>query len=498
MRQGPAPSRDLPGQSNADVLVAGGGVAGLTCAAALADWGFRVTVLERDEILGGRAASWRDGTTGDAVDIGPHVLTSEPRNFLALLRRLGTVDQVAWQPDPLITLHHRGLRLRMRAPPITPPFHGLPNLSNTLRCVSPLDALSNWRIAWQAARLDESASLDLDREDALGYLRRMGVRDGFIDWFWSSAMLALLNVPLQRCSAAAMMRVFRLLLGRSGYCFGFPTVGLAELFVPGCRRAIEAAGGRVVTSAAVAQVLRKDGRFEGVILEDGRQLRSRVGVLALPPASLGTVLSGSQEAALSRLAEVAARCEPSPYISTMLWFDRKIGKERFWARTISPTGLNTDFYDLSNIRKGSGDAPSLIASNAIHAVGAWDWNDDRVVAHTLREVSEFAPSAADAKLLHARVHRIPMAIPCPLPGFETDRPPWRTGMPGLWLAGDWTATGIPCSMESAARSGAVVAEEIAAELGTIRKISLAPVETTGLVRLLRRRGPAHDPGPDAR
>ena len=470
------------------MLVAGGGVAGLTCAAALADWGFRVTVLERDEILGGRAASWKDGTTGEVVDIGPHVITTEHRNFLALLQRVGTVDQVAWQPDPLITLHDRGRRLRMHAPPLTPPLHGLPNLWNTLRCVSPLDALSNWRIAWHAARLDESTSMELDREDALGYLRRMGVREGFIQWFWASAMLALLNVPLQRCSAAAMMRVFRLLMGRSGYCFGFPMVGLSDLFVPGCRRTIEAAGGRIVTSATVKRVLRKEGLFEGLVLEGGEQLRGRAGVLALPPASLSEVLSGSPEAALSRLAGVATRCEPSPYISTMLWFDRRIGKDRFWARTISPTGLNTDFYDLSNIREGPADAPSLITSNAIHAVQAWDWSDDRLVAQTLDEVVEFAPAAADAKLLHARVHRIPMAIPCPLPGFETDRPSWRTGMPGLWLAGDWTATGIPCSMESAARSGAIVAEEIAAESGTVRQISRPPVETTGLVRLLRRTG----------
>ncbi|HZH07634.1 MAG TPA: FAD-dependent oxidoreductase [Lautropia sp.] len=473
---------------DADVLVAGGGVAGLTCAAALADLGLRVMVLERDERLGGRAASWTDRVTGDTVDIGPHVLTSEHRNFLALLQRMGTADQVAWQPEPLITLLDRGRRLRMHASRLTPPLHGLPNLRNTLRCVTLSDALSNWQVAWQAARHNELTSLGLDQQDALTYLKALGVSEAFIHWFWASSMLALLNVPLERCSAAALVRVFRLLLGRSGYCFGFPKVGLADLFVPGCRRAIEAAGGPIITSASVGQVLCTDGSFQGFVLEDGRQLLSRAGVMALPPDSLGALLRGCPEPALSSLAASALKCEPSPYVSTMLWFDRKLGEERFWARTISPDTLNTDFYDLSNIRDLAPGSPSLIVSNAIYAHAASRLDDDQLIARTRAEIAEFTPAAADARVLHARVHRIPMAIPCPLPGFETSRPPSRTAIRSLWMAGDWTATAIPCSMESSARSGALAAEGIAAEFGAGLRLAIAPVETTGLVSLLRRRG----------
>jgi 15-cis-phytoene desaturase len=232
-RKGIALYADTPAAQTFDVLIAGGGVAGLACGAALADAGLRVSVFETQAHLGGRAASVEDLQTVLSVDIGPHVLTSEHRNFLALLERLGTTDAVCWQPRQLITLLDAGRVLRMQAPAWPPPLHGLANLRSALRCVSLRDVLSNRRVAWHAARVDEAGLLEFDRRDALQYLRGMGVTERFIGWFWHSAVLALLNVPLARCSAASVLRVFRLLIGRSGYCFGFPRTSLAALFAPG-------------------------------------------------------------------------------------------------------------------------------------------------------------------------------------------------------------------------------------------------------------------------
>jgi uncharacterized protein with NAD-binding domain and iron-sulfur cluster len=473
---------------DADVVIAGAGVAGLSCAAALADAGLRVLVFEKEARSGGRAASWRDEQTGDMVDIGPHVLTSEHHHFLSLLERLGTAGKVSWQPDPFITLLDRGRHLDISCRPWLPPLQGLPNVPNTLRCVSPLDLMSNWRIAWQAVRLSEAGSLTLDNEDALSYLRRMGVTARFIEWFWTPTVLSLLNVPLERCSAAAMMRVFRLMVGRSGYHFGFPRVGLAELFAPGCRQRVERSGGGVWLSAAVREVKVNRGRFAGFMLDDGRQVNARCGVLALTPQAVAQLCSRGEAAApLHSLAGDARQFEPCPYVSTVLWYDRKITRSRFWARVWASGDLNTDFYDLSNIRSQAPGAPSVIASNAIHAHEAWTWSDERIVQRTRREVAQFSPAARGATLRHSRVHRIPMAIHCPVPGSERLRPGSRTALPGLWLAGDWTATAIPCSMESAARSGALAAEAVAAQLARRLQLAKPPPETTGPVSLLRER-----------
>jgi uncharacterized protein with NAD-binding domain and iron-sulfur cluster len=473
---------------DADVVIAGAGVAGLSCAAALADTGLRVLVFEKEAWPGGRAASWRDGKTGDMVDTGPHVLTNEHRHFLSLLERLGTAGNVLWQPDPFITLLDQGRRLDISSKPWLPPLQGLPNVPNTLRCVSPLDLMSNWRVAWQAVRLSEGGTLSLDSEDALSFLRRMGVTSRFIEWFWTPTVLSLLNVPLERCSAAAMMRVFRLMVGRSGYHFGFPRVGLAELFAPGCRQRVERSGGGVWLSSAVREVKVSRGRFAGFMLDDGRQVVARCGVLALAPQAVAQLCSHGEAAQpLRSLAEDARQFEPCPYVSTILWFDRKLTRSRFWARVWAPGDLNTDFYELSNIRSQAAKAPSIIASNAIHAHEAWNWSDERIVQRTWAELAQFAPAAIGAPLRHARVHRIPMAIHCPVPGSERLRPCNHTALRGLWLAGDWTATAIPCSMESAARSGALAAEAVAGQLARQLQLAKPPPETIGPVSLLRER-----------
>lgn len=469
-----------------DLLVVGAGIAGLACALAAADAGLRVMVLEAAPEAGGRAASCTDEVTGTRVDIGPHVVSTEHRNYLALLRRLGTDGQLDWQRRPLITLLDGKGPLRMPSWRWPPPLHGLPMLPGALSRLSPLDALSHARLAWAAARTDEQALRELDAEDALAWLRAHGVRPRAIEWFWRSAVLALLNVRLEQCSAAAAMRVFRLMLGRSGWHFGFPRAGLADLVVPGCTGAILRSGGQLLHGARVRRLLAGPDGPQGVETVDGHRLAARRVVLALPPQALAEVLGASALPALQPLATRAGYFRAVPYLSTYLWFDRPIGTERFWARAWSPQGLNTDFYDLARIRPALHGKPSLVACNAIGPQVRDDWDDARIVEHTVQEIAEFAPAARQARVLHARVHRIAQAIPQPRPGSEQLRPPVATALPRLWLAGDWCDTAVPCSMESAARAGALAAEAVLADAGRPRRLAIDPPETQGLVALLRR------------
>jgi 15-cis-phytoene desaturase len=112
-------------------------------------------------------------------------------------------------------------------------------------------------------------------------------------------------------------------------------------------------------------------------------------------------------------------------------------------------------------------------------------HDDEIVAATVRELAEFAPGAARAQVVHADVHRIPMAIPCPLVGFERLRPVARTRVDGLYLAGDWTRTHMPCSMESAVKSGYVAAEEVLADAGRPGRIALGARLYDGIGSVVR-------------
>jgi 15-cis-phytoene desaturase len=302
-----------------------------------------------------------------------------------------------------------------------------------------------------------------------------------IDWWWRFAAMVVTSVPLERCSAGSLLRIHAQLSGYRGLHFGFGAVGLGELYAPQAQRIIEGAGGRVLTGCAVREVLGAE-RVEGVRLADGSTLHAPHVVSAVPAQAVRGLLPPAwrDAAPFARLDTV----EPSPYISCYLWFDRPIAIERFWSHLYSPDRLNYDFYDLTQIRHGWSGRPTVIASNIIYSHRAHALSDDEIVQATVRELAEFAP-AAQAKLVHARVHRIPQAIPCPLPGFEALRPGARTPIPGLVLAGDWTRTALPCTMESAARSGALAAEQVLAERGRPARIAIEARAYDGIAGAVR-------------
>ena len=445
------------------VVIVGGGLAGLACAVALGDAGLRVTLVEREKCLGGRARSWTDAASGDAVDLGPHVLHSEYRNMLAFLERLGTRDLICWQPGKLITFSS-GLVLRHRRLPS--PFSLLPDLIAGSG-LSMRDLWSNNRPTWRALRFDEADVPALDAISALDYLRSAGVSRRMIEWFWEFVALSIMNVPLERCSAASLLRVHAQLIGHRRLHFGFPGVGLSELFASQAAAAIERAGGRVLLDAEGV------GINHGITLRDGTRVSADHVVAAVPPQDL------------KKLGCDAPSIEPSPYISSYLWFDRKLTRERFWALLGAQKNLNTDFYDLSNIRRGWAARPSVIASNIIYSHRAAAMSEAQVVASTQREIAEFIPEAARARVVHAVVNRIAMAIPCPLPQSESERPA-SFFTSSLSVAGDWTRTGLPCSMESAVRSGWLAAEEVLRAAGRPRSLALAPRPRDGLAGLVQR------------
>ena len=452
-----------------DAVIVGGGLAGLSCAVALAESGLRPLVLERAGELGGRARSWRHARTGDEIDIGPHVLHSEYANFLALLERLGTRGRITWQPRKLITIATTPPTV-LRHRPLPPPLSLLPDLARAPG-LDFRDLWSNNAPTWRALKFGEEDVPELDRLSALEYLRAAGVTERMIDWFWRFAAMVVMNVPLERCSAAALLRVHAQLIGRRGIHFGFAAAGLSELYVPQSERLIRAAGGEVLRDAEAVRL-----ESDAVQLDDGRRIAARFCVLAVPPPDLARLAPG--------LADTAAFA-PSPYVSTYLWLDRKIAAERFWALPWSPERLNYDFYDLTGIRPAWAARPSVIAANAIYAYRAADMDDGAIVRATLAELGLFAPSAREARVLHADVHRIPMGICQPQPGTEAKRPATRTSVPRVFLAGDWTHTALPSSMESAVRSGFVAAEALLADLGRARRFSHDVRARDGLAGVVR-------------
>lgn len=211
-----------------------------------------------------------------------------------------------------------------------------------------------------------------------------------------------------------------------------------------------------------------EDRCCGVVLDSGEEIRSTLGVIStLPPQ---TLLPLMPEAWLShdRSLKSMEALKPCEYISVYIWFDQKVSEgKQMWARTYNKDDLNCEFYDFSEIYPGSDGSgkpwkqrPSLIGSNIIDSGRLADMTDDEVIERTLREIQESFPLALEAKVLHTVVNRVPMAIHRPVVGTEKLRPEQRSSVRDFYIAGCWTKTDFPCSMESAARSGYLAADKL--------------------------------------
>lgn len=470
--------------SNPDALVVGGGIAGLTCAVALAREGRKVVVLEKAAHPGGRASSWVDKKTGDIIDIGPHILLSEYPNFFRLLELLGTKEQIVWQEEGLFVHLVEGERsYPYRFSKLPTPLHFMPSLLSDDR-LSWRDTMSAAPVTAFALKVAPSELRALDEENALPFLKRMGVRDGHIERYWAFASMAIMNVPIELCSAGALLRLHRRLMGNNHFQVGFASAGLASLYVPGATAFLERRGGEVRTNVDVQRLVTENDRVVGVRLEDGSELRADHVVAAVPPQALRPLLDPSWLG--SAPFEKLVRFQACPYVSVYLWFDEKLTPLQFWSRSFKPNDLNLDFYDLANINPAWRGRPSLIASNIIYSHRTHGMTDAQIVAATVRELAEYLPSAAKAKLKHSVVNRIPMAIHCPYPGTEAARPATQSERGGLVLAGDWVDTGLPSSMESAALSGWRAAEAVLATDGTSRQLGVVAEEMMGLAGLVGR------------
>lgn len=454
-----------------DVVVVGGGIAGITVAVAAAQRGLSVVLLEQGPRLGGRARSWKDPTTGDPIPIGPHMVLDIYPNLWKLLEILGTRDKIVWQEDEklFMTWVQGTKETEVRYAPLPAPLSYSRTLLNMIRDfpdIEQADCQANVAITLYAFRLTEEELLALDNESGLSILQRFNVTERFIDHFWAFVSHAIFNVPLAEVSACALLRFYRILVGSSKMQIGFSGVGLGDLFTP-AERVLTELGAKVRLRTKVDSLVTMSDnvrKCEGVVLESGEVLRPRVGVVVtLPAYQLSSLLRKEWLLASPQLSG-AADMKPCAYVCIYFWFDRKLTTKKFWARAFTEDSLTCDWYDFSNIYLGWEGRPSFIGVNMIDTncreVGRL--SDEEVVEGCMKELCEYLPHARDAKLLHTQVTRVACAIHRPIVGTEKSRvrPGACPGVDGLFIAGDWTATELPYCMDSAASAGWMCSEDL--------------------------------------
>jgi hydroxysqualene dehydroxylase len=448
----------------ADVIVIGGGMAGLAAATALADRGARVTVVEARPRLGGRASTFVDPATGEAVDNGQHVLMGCYRETFAFLRRIGAMSRVRVQPSLAVpSIDTDGRRTVLSCPPLPAPWHLLGGVIewDALRWKDRLSVLRlGTPLKTEQRRLRGASTLMAcsPEETAENWLIRNGQTPRLREMLWEPLALAALNQPSHDAAAPAFVRVLAEMFGPDPQdaSIAFPAVPLEAMYAEPARQYLESRGFGVRTNA-VARVIIESGRAAGVQIRGGDEIRAAAVVCAVPWFALRQLFDEAPPA-LQRLLSGAARMASCPIVTANLWFDRGVlatpfvglpGRAMQWA------------FDRGAITNGRLTHVSLVSSGATAVV---DLTNDAVVNLALREIRGALPGARAAVVKHALVVRERLATFSLAPGQPVRPPAGATLLPGFHLAGDWTDTGLPGTIESAAMSGHRAAEAVALDL----------------------------------
>lgn len=456
----------------------GGGIAGLGAACALADAGFDVTVFERRPFVGGRASSYEHPATGEIVDNCQHVLFGNCTNLLDFYRRIGVLDNVRWF-DQLTLMEPGGRRSEFSACALPAPFHAFLSF---LR--SPAFTLED-KLAVARGMSSFLRSLPPDGPESFAdWLHRHKQTPGAINRFWKPVLVSALNEDLERISVHYAAKVMQDLFLKSAEAgkMGVPTVPLSDLYSHAIQY-IQARGGRVLLRSGVESVFPEG---QGAIVQAAANTeRFDFVVLAVPFQVLGRLLPNQNGAGdlSEQLREQLSRFESSPITGIHLWFDRRITELPHAAlldRTIQWMFHKSKLQPQRGEGNLSGSYIELVVSSSKSLL---EMARQEIINLATRELAEFFPAAAEARLLKATVIKDMNAGYSALPGSESYRPGQRSPWPRILLAGDWTATGWPATMEGAVRSGYKAAELIAADCGSEQEFLLPDLNPSGLMRL---------------
>lgn len=426
-----------------DVAVIGAGTAGLAAATALAERGARVMVLEARREAGGRSRSWVRPEIGAAEDNGQHLLLGCYRDFLAFVRRTGGAATLRFEERlDLPMLDDRGGVHRFRPPRLPRPLDllaGALGLSGfPVRAAAAAAALVREVRSGGPRPGEETVAAWLLRHGQGGEARRL---------LWDPVVLATCNVAPERACASLLSEVVAraLLAGPEASRPVFATRGLSPLVVEPAVAYLEERGGSVLRGAPVRSLATDGRRVLRAVARDGSVHAAGAFVLAVPHEAAADLLPAG---ASPFDAETARAFGASAIVGVHLWFDGPATELPIAGFLDSPVHWAFE----RGIVEGRGPTGYLavVTSDAQAIV---DLPADRLAAVAEREVRRFLPGARDRRLLRARTIKERRATPVLSPAVVGRRPGARTALDNLALAGDWTDTGLPATLEGAALSG---------------------------------------------
>jgi len=454
------------------VAVIGGGLAGLAAGCALADAGMRVTLFERRPYVGGRASSYEHPGTGEVVDNCQHVLLGCCTNLVRFYEQLGVAGKIRWFSE-LIFLEPGGRSSRIGPSFLPAPLHSLPSFL----AASVLSLRDKLAIARAFVAMTRALPADTS-EHFQDWLLRHGQTPRAIEHFWKVVLVSALNEDLDRISVRYACQVFResFLKSAAAGRMGIPSIPLSDLYGHAINY-IRARGGEVLLRSSVSAINPQQQNV--TITSNAGERAFDYAILAAPFQNAAALLPG--DALAEPLKQKLEHFQSSPITGIHLWFDREI--------TSLPHAVLLDrtiqwMFQKSKLLENQSNQPGSYMELVVSASKSLvEKSRQEILDLATAELAEFFPKAKEAKLVKATVIKEIYATYSIVPGLDQYRPAAKTVWPRLFLAGDWTASGWPATMEGAIRSGYLAAEALTAALARPQKFVVPDLPARGLMRL---------------
>jgi squalene-associated FAD-dependent desaturase len=467
-------------------------LAGLSSAIALAEAGCRVRLFEKRPHLGGRAASYSlpDGTE---IDNCQHVTMGCCTNLDDFYGRVGARDKIRFF-DHLAFADRQGRVSRFGASPLPVPLHLAPSFAR----FRSLGAADKFGIARALGEILRSGGRPAGASGTtmLEWLRSRRQTPAAIDFFWRLVLVSALDEDLDRADAQYGVDVFwkAFLSNRAGFRIGVPAVPLGDLYA-GCRDALARRGGEIRTRARATRFRIDENRVAALVFDDGTEETADAFVAAVPPTALIEMLPAElvdREPVFAGLRQL----HTSPITGIHLWYDRPVMREPFLALV----GLESQWIFNKSLllgeRLAAAGPPASTNSQAAAAQylqvvisASYDLvplSRQEIIDKVRKEVELVLPAARSAELAKSTVVKETAATFSPEPGVDRFRPEASSPIRQLFLAGDWTKTGWPATMESAVRSGYLAAQAVLSLAGQHRTFLQPDLPPEGFVHMLAR------------
>ncbi len=435
------------------ICIIGAGVSGISAAVELIENGCKVDIYEAAPVIGGRISSFKDAKTGDMIDNGQHLLTGAYHRFLYLLKLFGTDINLKWQNGldiNYIDSKHNHFKLNTGSIP-----GDLGQIIGILKFY-PLNISEKYNLIKFALKI-KSRNIK-SNESCFDFLKQNKQSDNTILYFWEPLILATINNSIKEAPAQLLINILKdaFFKDKISSSLIFPKTELKSLIEP-VFNYLNQKKSSLFTSSKVSEIFIEKNTVAGIRLKKGKVVEYDNVICAVPPYALRKILP---QELMNEEFSYLNKFEYSPILSAYLWYNRQILKDDIYAMI----GTDTQWiFNKTHISDKANDAPSLLSFTISNAEKFLNIRPKSVADLIHRELSDNIPSMLNAKLVHSRVIMEKMATFKADKKTEKLRPANSTSITGFYIAGDWTDTGYPATIEGAAISGQNAANEICNE-----------------------------------